>query len=256
MNKLTLTECSKRRLDETYLVVYAIKNEINMKKSDYIEKSDIYTLIGIDIKGYRQFINIYQDRVNNKRFWLDCFEALKARGLQNILFLSVDNNKNMKRTAKIAFPDITFVDSLTDIVPKFCKYTSEKDAKKLASKLHALYTQRTLNECKNELKKFSDIYNNVIQQKLVQKYLNNMDNLYKYSQNIRSLLFKHSANMEFYDKIRLSFNSNKNYISQIEEIYDKLGSVTDYFGFTSFKKREWILILNDIIQIYSNIDFI
>ena len=172
------------------------------------------------------------------------------------MFLSVDNNKNMKRTAKIAFPGITFVDSLTDIVPKFCKYTSEKDARKLASKLHSLYTQRTLNECKEELKKFSNIYNNVIQQKLIQKYLNNMDNLYKYSQNIRFLLFKHSANMEFYDKIRLSFNSNSNYISQIEEIYDKLGPITDYFGFTSFKKREWILILNDIIQIYSNIDFI
>ena len=46
MNQLTLTECSKRRLDETYIVVYAIKNEINIKKGDYIEKSDIYTLIG------------------------------------------------------------------------------------------------------------------------------------------------------------------------------------------------------------------
>ncbi len=68
MNQLTLMECSKRRLDETYLVVYAIKNEINLKKSEYIKKSDIYTLIGIDIKGYRQFINIYQDRTNNKRF--------------------------------------------------------------------------------------------------------------------------------------------------------------------------------------------
>ena len=42
MNQLTLMECSKRRLDETYLVVYAIKNEINLKKSEYIEKSDIY----------------------------------------------------------------------------------------------------------------------------------------------------------------------------------------------------------------------
>ena len=36
MNKLTLNECSKRKLDETYLVVYAIKNEINMKKVIYI----------------------------------------------------------------------------------------------------------------------------------------------------------------------------------------------------------------------------
>ena len=38
MNELTLTECSRRRLDETYVVVYAIKNEINLKKADYIEK--------------------------------------------------------------------------------------------------------------------------------------------------------------------------------------------------------------------------
>lgn len=98
------------------------------------------------------------------------------------MFLSVDDNRNMKRTAKIAFTDIIFVDSLTDLVPKF----------------------------------------------------------YKYSQNIRFLLFKHSANMEFYDRIRLSFNSNNNYITEFEEIYDKLGTIDNYFGFISFKKREWL----------------
>lgn len=256
MNQLTLLECSKRKLDETYLVIYAIKNEINIKKNDYIEKSDIYTLIGVDIKGFRQFINIYQDRVNNNRFWLDCFESLKARGLKNVLFLSVDDNKNMKRTAKIAFPEIIFVDSLTDIIPKFYKYTHEKAAKKIASKLHSLYTQKTLSECKEELRKFSEIYNNVIQQKLIQKYLSNIENIYKYSQNIRKLLFKHSANLEFYDTIRLSFNSNNNYVLELEEIYEKLGSLNEHFGFTSFKKREWTLMLNDIIQIYPKIDFI
>lgn len=162
----------------------------------------------------------------------------------------------MKRTAKIAFPEIIFVDSLTDIVPKFYKYSTEKDTKKLASKLHLLYTQKTLTECKTEMRKFEDIYNNVIQQKLIQKYLSNLENIYKYSQNIRLLLFKHSANMEFYDRIRLSFNSNNNYISNFEEIYEKLGTVDKYFGFISFKKREWIGILNDIIQIYPKIDFI
>lgn len=256
MNQLTLLECSKRKLDETYLVVYAIKNEINIKKGDSIEKSNVYTLIGIDIKGFRQFINIYQDRINNNRFWLDCFESLKARGLKKILFLSVDDNKNMKRTAKIAFPEVIFVDSLTDIIPKFYKYTHEKDARKIASKLHSLYTQKTLTECKEELKKFSEIYNNVIQQKLIQKYLSNIENIYKYSQNIRKLLFKHSANLEFYDTIRLAFNSNSNYVLELEEIYEKLGSLKEHFGFTSFKKKEWTLMLNDIIQIYPKIDFI
>ena len=256
MNQLTLTECSKRKLDDTYIVVYAIKNEINIKKADYIEKSNIYTLIGIDIKGYRQFLNIYQDRISNNRFWLDCFESLKSRGVKNILFLSVDDNKNMKRTAKIAFPEIVFVDSLTDIVPKFFKYTPEKDAKKVASRLHALYTQKTLADCKEALKGFNSMYNNVIQQKLVEKYLCNVEGIYKYSKNIRELLFKHSANIEFYDKIRLSFNSNNNYVLDIDEIYAKLGDIRNYFGFISFKKKEWTWILNDLIQIYPKIDFI
>lgn len=256
MKQLTLSECSKRKLDETYLVVYAIKNEINIKKADYIEKSDVYTLIGIDIKGFRQFLNIYQDRVNNNRFWLDCFEGLKSRGLKNILFLSVDDNKNMKRTAKIAFPDIIFVDSLTNIIPKFYKYTAERSAMKLASRIHTLYTQNTLTDFKNIFKDFTEIYNNSIHQKLVQKYLSNIENLYKYSVNIRNLLFKHSANLEFYDKIRLAFNSNNNYVLDLDEIYDKLGNINEYFGFTSFKKREWTLLLNDLIQIYPKIDFI
>ena len=81
MNVLTMNECCKRKLDETYLVIYAIKNEINIKKGDYIEKGNIYTLVGIDIKGYRQLINVYQDKINNSRYWLECFETLKARGI-------------------------------------------------------------------------------------------------------------------------------------------------------------------------------
>ena len=55
MKELTLAECSKKKLDETYIVVYAIKNEINIKKGDYIEKSDIYTLIGVILKDTDSF---------------------------------------------------------------------------------------------------------------------------------------------------------------------------------------------------------
>ena len=164
MNVLTMNECCKRKLDKTYLVVYAIKNEINIKKGDYIEKGNIYTLVGVDIKGYRQLINVYYDKVNNSRYWLECFETLKARGLKNILFLSVDDNKNMKRTAKISFPGIIFTDSLTDITPKFYKYAAERNSKKLASKLHNLYTQNTTTDFKVGFDKFKKKYNNGIHQ--------------------------------------------------------------------------------------------
>lgn len=256
MEKLTMNEYTKKKLDNIYLVIYAIKNEVNIKKGEYIEKGDIYTLVGIDKRGYRQLINVYQDRINNNRYWLDCFETLKARGLKNLLFLSVDDNKNMKRAAKIAFPDILFVDSITDIMPKFYKYTSLRNAKKVGSELYKLYTQNTLQDFKVTFDNFKKLYNNVIHQKLIEKYLSNVESLYKYSVNIRYLLFKHSANIYLYDRIRLTFNHNKSYILQLDEIFCKLGNTYEYFGFTSFKKKEWTLILNDLIQMYPKIDFI
>ena len=258
MELLKLNELTKRKLDDTYVVVYAIKNEVNIKKADIIEKNDIYTLIGVDIKGIRHLLNIYADKVNNSHFWLDAFEGLKSRGVKNILFLSVDDNKNMKRTAKIAFPDIIFVDSLTDIAPKFYKYTSERSSKNVVGKIKALYTQKTLENYKQALETFKATYNNVIHQKLIEKYLNNVEAIYKFSYNIRILIFKHSANMEFYDRIRIAFNQNNQYILEIDEIYDRLreNNINKYFGFTSFQKKEWTLILNDIIQLYPELELI
>ena len=84
------------------------------------------TLLGFLWKINVPPIIIAADKVNNNHFWLDVFEGLKSRGIKNILFLSVDDNKNIKRTAKIAFPNITFTDSLTSIYPKFYKYISER----------------------------------------------------------------------------------------------------------------------------------
>ena len=256
MKELTITDCPKRRLEDTYLVVYAIKNEINIKKGEYIEKEDIYTLVGIDKKGFRTLINVYPDKKNNNRYWLDCFENLKVRGIKNILFLSVDDNKNIKKAAKVSFPTITFIDSITDIMPKFYKFSYEKNAREIGSKLHNLYVQKTLTDFKEQFKKFKERYNNVIHQKLIEKYLTNIESLYKYSVNIRKLLFRHSANIYLYDRIRLNFNSQKSYVNNLEEVYEKLGGMDDYFGFTSFKKNEWILMLNDIIQLYPDLELI
>lgn len=256
MEQLTLNEFTRKKLEETYIVIYAIKNEVNIKKGDIIEKNDIYSFIGVNTKGIRYLLNIYQDKVNNTHYWLDCFEGLKSRGVKNILFLSVDDNKNMKRTAKIAFPNITFTDSLTSIYPKFYKYISERSSKNIAGKIKELYIQKTLEEYKGIFKLFTEKYNNIIHKNLTKKYLSNVENTYKYSQNIRFLLFKHSANTMLYDKIRLTFNDT-NYINTMEDLFAELDTNKyKYFGYTSFQKREWTLILNDIIQIYPGIEFI
>ena len=48
----------------------------------------------------------------------------------------------------------------------------------------------------------------------------------------------------------MTFDNTK-YINSFEDLYNELDdNKYKYFGYTSFQKREWTLILNDLIQIY------
>lgn len=256
MENLRLLDYTKRKLDSMYPIIYAIKNSINIKKIETIEKIDIYTFVGVNHDGYRELLGIYQDKTLTNRYWLDVFESLKSRGLNDVLFMSIDDNKNMKKTAKIAFPTINFVDSFTSIVAKFDRYTSEKSTRRVASRIYKLYSQPTLTTFKNELINFKDTYNNAIHQKLTLKYLGNLEGYYKYSVNIRKLLFKPSSNTRIYDRIRVSFNSNENYITDLNGVYGKLESTEKFFGIMPFNKNEWALILNDLILMFPDKEFI
>lgn len=108
----------------------------------------------------------------------------------------------------------------------------------------------------NQFNCFKESYNNAIHQKLITKYLGNLEGYYKYSANIRKLLFKPSANTRIYDRIRLSFKNNENYTMDLNEIYETLESKDNFFGFVSFNKNQWTLILNDLILLYPDKEFI
>ena len=256
MQNLKLLDYTKKKLDDMYIVMYAIKNDLNIKRNDTIENIDIYTLVGINKEGVRQLVGVYQDKPMNNRHWLDIFENIKSRGLKTLLYVSVDDNKNFKRTVKIAFPSVIFVDSFIYIASRFNKYITEKTYDKVFSLIYKLYSQPTLKEFKNELAIFKDTYNNAIHQKLIDKYLVNLEACYKYSYNLRALFFKPGANTRIYDKIRLSFKSNENYINDLNEIYETLEKGEKFFGFNSFRKKEWSSIINDLIQLFPDKEFI
>ena len=65
-------------------------------------------------------------------------------------------------------------------MPKFYQFSYEKSAKEIGSKIRDLYTQNTITDYKETFKNFKERYNNVIHQKLIEKYLNNIESLYKY----------------------------------------------------------------------------
>jgi len=88
----SLKEIEMTKYDECYLIVYAVKVNVNMKKDEIIQKEDMYVLIGLNTQGKRKYIGAYLDNKKNHRYWLDVFEAIKNKGIKDIIFMAVDDN--------------------------------------------------------------------------------------------------------------------------------------------------------------------
>ena len=99
-------------------------------------------------------------------------------------------------------------------------------------------------------------YNNEIFKTLIEKYLNNVEFVYKYSQNIRKMLFLYMPFIDFFDKIRYKYNEQYS-ISSINELIDDLDkSETTHIHYKCISKKDLGLVLNDLSKIYKDIDFI
>lgn len=249
----SLEEIKMTKLDECYLVIYMIKSKVNMKHEKCIETKNMYTIIGLSTQGKRKYIASYIDNQNDHRYWLDIFERLKAKGIKDMIFLVVDDNTYLKKCAKISYPNIEIIPSLLEISDEFFKYFSDKFSSKIRTEIKQLYLQESEEQYRNNYSLFIEKYgHNSILVSLINKYLKNIESVYKYDKPIRVVLF----NTYFLRVIKNAINKINKYNQYYNDVDDIMGSLTEQLNnvenYKSYTKKEWLNILEAFYKIYGN----
>ena len=73
----------------------------------YIEKS-VYIIIGININGFKEILGFWIAESESAKQWLNIFNKLKTRGVQEILLACCDNLKGISESFKVAFQMYAF----------------------------------------------------------------------------------------------------------------------------------------------------
>ena len=101
MRKISINEFKKRRFERSYISVYIVIRSISVENEQEIEVKNLCVIYGFTALGVRRIIAIYFENTNDNRFWLGVFEDLKARNLQNIMFLVHRKIKILKDVPKL-----------------------------------------------------------------------------------------------------------------------------------------------------------
>ncbi len=243
-----------RQLDDTYIVIHIIKNEIKLRVDNKLINKNLVTLLGLNVNSEKTIIDIKIEKEDDNHFWLDELELLKSRGINNIFYISSGDNKNLQRAIRISFPETKFICSLTSIITTIYKYVSYRSRSLFTRLIKEIFIQETYEDCENKLLLLKEKYkDNIIVLKLIESRLDNVKIYYEYDKQMRELLFNHFKATDIFDRINKILES-KGYIDDVKEIWDNLYEYIEHFETNKgYSKVDWARKINSLSKYNKNI---
>lgn len=100
-----IKQWQSRPLEKVYSFVFMDAIYYKVKIEGHIINRAAYIVLGINLDGIKDILDIWIGENESSRFWLGVLNELKNRGLEDVLIFSVDGLKGIKEAIEATFPN-------------------------------------------------------------------------------------------------------------------------------------------------------
>ena len=144
----------QRPLELIYPIVYVDGIRFKVREeSMYIEKS-VHIIIGININGFKEILGFWIAESESAKQWLNIFNELKSRGVQEILLACCDNLKGISESFKAAFPDVCIQKCVIHQIRNCTRHVASSDLQNFVSDMKKIYKANSYKDALNALDDF------------------------------------------------------------------------------------------------------
>lgn len=164
-------------------------------RGDYETKNyAVYTILGYDINGMKDILGLWLNETESKHVWMQIFDELKNRGVEDILFISMDGVSGLEEGAKSIFPNVVVQRCIVHLIRNSIKYIPSKDYKAYVAALKKMYGASSLKACIAEFEKFKQAWS--AYPGAVDVWVRNfkhVEQLFNYGSAVRKILYTTNA---------------------------------------------------------------
>jgi putative transposase len=153
-----LEEWQNRPLKKFYTFIFVDCMYVTMRKEYETKKYAVYTILGYDIDGYKDILGLWLNEEESKHTWMQIFDEIKTRGVEDILFISMDGVSGLEEGAKAIFKDVTVQRCIVHLIRNSIKYVPSKDYKPFTANLKKVYGAPSLKAAQAEFEKFKQTW--------------------------------------------------------------------------------------------------
>ncbi|QRN90977.1 IS256 family transposase [Mammaliicoccus sciuri] len=189
-----MEEWQTRPLEKCYTFVFVDCLYTKIRTDYEIKEYAVYTILGYTIDGKKQILGLWLNETESKHKWMQIFDEIKARGVEDIFFLSMDGVSGLESGVKAIFPKTIVQRCIVHLVRNSIKYVPSKDYQAFTSSLRKVYGATSLKACHTAFEAFKQQWSQYPGAVDVWKRnFTHVEQLFDYGSNIRKIMYTTNA---------------------------------------------------------------
>ena len=167
---------------------------VNIRKESQTKSCAVYVILGYDIDGTKDILGIWIGDSEGKHYWMQIFDELKGRGVEDVLFISMDGVSGLEEGAKSIFKDAVVQRCIVHLIRNSLKYIPSKDYKTYTAQLKKVYGAPSLRAAGAEFERFKQAWSQY--PGAVDVWVRNwthVEQLFNYGSAIRKVMYTTNA---------------------------------------------------------------
>ena len=150
----TANEWQNRPLKKFYAFLFVDCLYVNIRKDMETKSCAVYVVLGYDINGVKDILGIWIGEAEGKHYWMQIFDEIKNRGVEDILFISMDGVSGLEEGARSIFKDVAVQRCIVHLIRNSVRYIPAKDYKAFTAQLKKVYGAASLKAAEAEFERF------------------------------------------------------------------------------------------------------
>lgn len=242
-----LEEWQNRPLKRFYTFLFVDCLYVAIRKDYETKNYAVYVILGYDVDGQKDILGLWLSESESKHQWMQIFDELKNRGVEDVLFLSMDGVSGLEEGAKAIFPHVTVQRCIVHLIRNSIKYVPNKDYKRFTAQLKKVYGAASLKAAESEFERFRQAWSQY--PGAVDVWVRNWQHvaqLFSYGSAVRKILYTtnavESVNSSFRKVTKKGAFPNENALLKL--LYLRINEL--YKKWNRRSQSNWALVRNQL----------
>jgi transposase-like protein len=132
-------EWNSRPLEAIYAFVFVDAMVVKVKDEGRSTNKAVYTVLGVDMNGHKDVLGLWINQNEGAHFWMTVFDELRARGVEQMLYVCIDGLKELEQGIRAIYPQAHIQRCMVHLIRNSVRYLPTKHYKEFCRDAKAIY---------------------------------------------------------------------------------------------------------------------